>query len=585
MNPVILRPYQEEAVQAIMESMVKDRFLLLQMATGAGKTIVFCELIKRILEQYQMRICVLAHRRELVQQNADKLLKVWPDAPVGIACASLNGNANLDAPVVVGSIQTLANRLGSTAPFHLVIVDEAHRIPSVNKPSQYLSFLGTMQSYFPDLRVLGVTATPFRLGLGYIYGDKCKRDARPWFDRLHYRIGIQELQDLGFLCGIRAKEARNIDSDLRGISKSGGDFNLGELSDLMSREIHVGSAVQAYREYGEGRQHVVVFCCTIDHAAKVKDAFASSGYVSGIVHSELSLDDRDRTLGEYEAGRINVLVNVGVLQEGWDSPKTDCIILCRPTMSPALYVQQIGRALRIHPGKEDMLILDLSGNITRHGSPDAPKIIIPGTAESKDSSTSDGAGVKKCPKCKEYCGSRMSECPSCGYLFVIEQHESVQMRDVKWKRPEVLSLDVSSIEPSYFTSKAGNKMLKLSILTDIRNIQHNPIHRHCKKCKSSELMTFTLTENIIHHGKYTCSKCGLFNFWVSKPIPVSLYHFLDIEGNASGYGRMKAKAWWRQFGDDPVPETISEALGRWDELELPDSIRVVEDGRYLRWVV
>lgn len=352
-----LRPYQEEAIETVIRAMCSDRYVLLQAATGAGKTILFSDLIRRFLKDYQMRIAVLAHRRELITQVSDKLRKVWPDAPIGLACASVTNDVDTDAPVVIGSIQTLSRRLGKTSPFDLVIIDEAHRLPPRNQKSQYRTFLTRMEEHYPGLRVLGVTATPYRLGVGYIYGNLCKPGVENWFPDLHYKVGIGTLMDAGYICGIRAKEAENIEAELAGIRTSGGEYNISDLSDLMSREVHVGSAVKAYQQYGEDRRHVVVFCVTIEHAEKLLEAYREAGYTAGCVHSGMTLEERDRTLADYESGRIRILTNVGVLQEGWDSPQTDCIMLCRPTKSPALYVQQIGRALRIHPGKEDMLIL------------------------------------------------------------------------------------------------------------------------------------------------------------------------------------------------------------------------------------
>lgn len=546
---ITLRPYQEEAIETIMASMLQDRYMLLQAATGAGKTIIFSELIKRLLKEFRMRIAVLAHRRELIIQTADKLRKVWPGVPLGIACAGVTGNINLHSPVVVGSIQTLATRANRTAPFHLIILDEVHRLPAKNKESQFRQFLDKMESNFSDLRVLGVTATPYRLAHGYIYGTECKPGFENWFSKLHFRIGIRDLQEQGFLCGVRAKEAENIEAELMGIRTTGGEYNLQDLSDLMSREVHVGSAVNAYREYGENRKHVVVFCVTIEHAKLVRHAFQEAGLSTGCVHSEMTLQERDRVLADYESGKLRILTNVGVLQEGWDSPQTDCIILCRPTKSPALYVQQIGRALRIHPGKEDMLILDLSGNIHTHGDPDNPQIKIPGISKK-----APPPATKTCPQCKGIVLATAKECRcivlspegiarECGYQWpapeLVERNEPVVLVDVQWKAPEQRYLKIEDIEPVEYESKAGNKMLKLFV-----------------------------------HGSLNGGK-----------LPKRLMDFLDFEGNASEYGRKKARMFWRQLGgDEPPPDTIQEALERFDELTVPEEVKVREDGPYLKIV-
>jgi len=536
---VVLRPYQEAAVDAIVSASFTDRFILLQLSTGGGKTIIFSELIRRWLQEYRMRILVLAHRKELIEQAADKLRKVWPKAPIGIACASVSSHADLFQPVVIGSVQTVTNRLGKCPPFHLVIIDEAHRLPPRDKESQYRKLITKMEEYYPQLRVLGVTATPYRLGHGYIYGSRCRPGATNWFNKLHFSIRLSDLQEQGYLVPMRAKEMVDIDGELRRIRTSGGDWNLGDLSELMSRERHVGSAVHAYREYGEGRRHVVVFCVTIAHAERVRDAFRAAGYDAECIHSEMPMDERARILEAFDAGRLHILCNVGVLTEGWDCTRVDCILLCRPTKSPGLHVQIVGRGLRPHPGKENLLVLDLSGNVRRHGDLDEPAVVVPG-AQSSRGARDDGPPMKTCPSCFSVVPAASMECQECGHIWPREEenenNDPVVMREVT-KGP--WSLQVVEILPRYHVSRRGNPMLKLII---------------------------TASEN-------------------GSIIPTTFYHFMDIEGRGSSYGRAKAaRLWLRLGGREPVPETISEAIQRFDELRWPDEVAVVQKGRYLNVV-
>jgi DNA repair protein RadD len=249
---ISLRTYQQEMINTAITSLIQDNNCLIQGATGCGKSIVFSGLVKQLLANYpKMRIAILAHRLELIQQAQDKLLKVWFDAPIGIACASANSKKETDMPITIGSIQTLVNHAATTAPFHLIIIDEAHVMPPANVDSQYKQWLDTMKDYNKDVRLLGFTATPFRLSHGYIFGYKCKEGAVNWFSKLNYKIGIRELQAKGYLCGYRAKAIVDIGNDLDRIKTTGGEFNLSELSELMSNITHVGSAVKAFKEYGE----------------------------------------------------------------------------------------------------------------------------------------------------------------------------------------------------------------------------------------------------------------------------------------------------------------------------------------------
>lgn len=242
---VALRPYQQDALDSVLAAVKTERSVLLQAATGAGKTILFSALVKACMERYQMRIGILAHREQLVRQARDKLLKVWPDGKdkIGIACKTASSSVELGRPVVIGSPQTLVRRIGETPAVHLLIVDECHRLPPADAKSQYRTLVEALRGYYPEMRLLGVTATPYRLGHGYIYGDRCRAPEQNWFQSLCYSIGTSDLQEQGYLVPLRIFAAA--EPDLSGVSTSKGEFNLAQLSDRMSEGVHVHGAVQA----------------------------------------------------------------------------------------------------------------------------------------------------------------------------------------------------------------------------------------------------------------------------------------------------------------------------------------------------
>jgi len=529
---IVLRQYQQEALDTIISAIPVQNNILTMAATGAGKTIIFCKLIESLLSQWpKIRIGILAHRRELIGQAQDKLIKVWPQAPIGIACASTGVSVDTERPVVIGSIQTLVRRVEETEPFDIIIVDEAHRIPPMNKKSQYQIWLSAMKKYNPNVRVLGFTATPFRLGHGYIYGDIKKPENENLFQSLSYRIGIKKLQDLNYLTQYRAKEVVNIQSELKSVRVSG-DFNIRDLSDVMSKQEHVGSAVSAVEKYAPDRKRIVVFCVTIDHAEKVKKAF---GGQAAAVHSKMPLAQRDMILRQFEAGRIRVLCNVGVLTEGWDSPAVDCVVMCRPTKSAALYVQMIGRGLRPHPDKTDVLILDLSSNCSVHGDPDSPHVPIPNRNGNSDPI------FKCCPQCFELNPVGAKICKSCGYEWPVEvkeQNGTPEMKDVIFNRkPESMVMEIQHSTIEDFISKKGNRMLKLSLA-----------------CR--------LPDSVVTN-------------WVNE--------FFDFEGNASGWTKGKARRVWGALVGTEPPESVDEAMNRQGELimSLPDKIEVIEKGKWM----
>jgi len=530
------RPYQAQALDDVFRAMVEEPFVLLQAATGAGKTILFSELVKQCLLRWRMRVLILAHRELLVRQSYDKLVKVWPEAAfnVGLACASA-GQVELGRPVTIGSPQTLANRLGDTPPVDLIIIDEAHRVPPAGAESQYQAVLDTMRGYRPNMRVLGVTATPFRLGHGLIYGKACKRGARNWWPRLHSRIGIADLVELGYLAPYRGKAAVELGEELAGVKKSAGDYNLQALGDMMGREVHIQSAVKAYEDYGEGRAHVVAFCVVITHAQRLAEAFNAAGHRAVVVHSQMTHEERQRAMADFEEGRAKIICNVGVLTEGWDCTAVDCVLMCRPTMSPALWVQMVGRALRVHPGKADALVLDLSDNWLKHGDPDDPTIEVP-TGGKAPKKTEPRAKI--CPECQSIAPPAASVCPQCGHEWkvqVVEVARRLEMRPLA-DSPRPLRIVEARAEP--FTSRAGNKLLRLTL---------------------------------------ACREAG-------NVMTTFVHHYWDVEGRASDVGRIKAQSLWRNFGAGPPPQTVEEAILRFGQVRLPPTVMVKPNGKFLNVV-
>lgn len=407
------RPYQEEAVQSVLQGFDHEDFCLVQAATGAGKTIIFSLVIQRWLKAHPgTRIAVLAHRRELVAQARDKLRKVIPDLDPGIACSSLERKRNLDTPVTIGTIQTLA-RCALHQPFDLIIIDEVHRLPTRNRRSQFGTFLDQMRDLKATLKVLGVTATPFRLGHGNIYGSRCPNPGANWFPKRHYHINIDTLQEEGFLSPFTTMVAADqLQEDLRSCAlDSFGEYDAKDLEKAVIKREHLNSAVQTLMAHAQDRRSIVIFCVSIPHADRLVEALQEEGILAASVHSEQDLKEREHTLEAFNRGEVRILTNVGVLTEGWDAPRADCVMLCRPTLSPALYVQMVDRGLRTFPGKRDCLVLDLVGNYERHGSVRAPRVQVPGLPEEPTQrKTQDD---RTCPHCKEVIALRSLTCPHC----------------------------------------------------------------------------------------------------------------------------------------------------------------------------
>ena len=270
-----LRPYQSRALGTLTRRALTHQFLLLQAATGAGKTVMFCALARYYYENWHMRCLILAHRAILVRQAMDKLLKGWEgtgvQASMGFMCASVSKSCDTDAGVIVGSPQTVHNHLGELPRVDVVIIDECHRLGPKNVSSVYGDVIRSILSRRPGARVFGVTATPYRLGQGYIYGSTAADGSEPWWPELDSRISMNELQRQGYLAPLRARTCGTLRRDLASVNiMRTGEYDERALAELMCRSLQLESAVKAFREYASDRKAAVAFCCTIQHAVLLK---------------------------------------------------------------------------------------------------------------------------------------------------------------------------------------------------------------------------------------------------------------------------------------------------------------------------
>lgn len=340
-----LRPYQQEARESVENEWNKGvQRTLLVLPTGCGKTIVFAKVTEDCVRTGD-RVLILAHRGELLDQAADKLLK-----STGLKCATEKAEEScLDSffRVAVGSVQTLMrqSRLNRFAPdyFGTIIIDEAHHAIS----DSYQRIL----QYFSGAKVLGVTATPDR-------GDM--KNLGSVFDSLAYEYSLPQAIREGYLCPIKALTIP-LQMDLTGVGMQSGDFKAGDL----------GTALDPYLEQiADEMQKIclnrktVVFLPLVKTSQKFRDILNSHGFHAAEVNGESK--DRAEILADFDASKYNVLCNSMLLTEGWDCPSVDCIVVLRPTKVRGLYSQMVGRGTRLCPGKEHLLLLDFLWLTERH---------------------------------------------------------------------------------------------------------------------------------------------------------------------------------------------------------------------------
>lgn len=371
------------------------------MPTGSGKSIVIAELCRDALQRWpETRVLMLTHQKELIEQNAEKLRTLWPDAPLGIYSASI-GRRQLDQITFAG-IQSVRSRAKDIGHVDIIVIDECH-LCSHNDTGSYRRLINELLAINPSLRIIGFSATPYRLGHGLI------TEKPALFDDLIEPTDVRELIKAGHLAPLKSKHTE-LTYDTAGIHKRGGDFIESELSERVNTTAQNVSVVEEIILRGRERKTWLIFCAGVDHAYAVAEQIRACGISCDTVTGETAKADRERMLEEFKAGRLRALTNANCLTTGVDVPGIDLVAMLRPTASPGLYVQMAGRGLRIAPSKTDCLILDFAGVVAMHGPLTDVQMPQPGKPTGE-------APVKACPECAELIHLSFMVCPECGYEF------------------------------------------------------------------------------------------------------------------------------------------------------------------------
>lgn len=361
-NLIELRPYQIECLKAIADSSSRRRAIVIP--TGGGKTIIFASYAL----SNDLKTLILAHRCELIYQTRDAFLSLVPESSVGIVMGDQN---ETDAQITIASIQTLArrNRLRQLpTDYDLVVCDEAHHAvaDSYLRVFYRYGFLdmyacgienakGLSPHYYPDRTLLGVTATPERT-------DKESLDAI--FDEVVYRLSIADLIP-DYLSDFRCVVC-DAGVDISHVGSVAGDLNTGQLGQALSEGGLLDGLPDVIIQRLSDRQHILIFLPNVASAKEATDILNAAGISTGCVLGSTPSEERKQTLCDFQNGKLRVLVNCMVLTEGFDCPCIDALIVARPTKSPLLIQQMIGRGLRVAPGKKDCLILDLAFKRRQH---------------------------------------------------------------------------------------------------------------------------------------------------------------------------------------------------------------------------
>ena len=400
-----LRNYQREAVDSVYSYFYANSGNpLIVVPTAGGKSLILAAFIQEVLFQWpDQRLMVLTHVRELIEQNYQELVKLWPLAPAGIYSAGLKRRES-DAQVLFAGIQSIHNRAKEIGDCDLILVDEAHLVGR-SSGTMFRRFFNDMMTINDQLKVIGLTATHYRMDSGLL----TEGDDRLFTD-VAYEVPVKRLIDEGWLAPLITKAPRT-ELDVSGVHTRGGDFIPGELATAVDRIEINAAAVQEIINYGRDRKSWLIFCTSVHHAYHIRDVLREQDVVAEAITGETNSLDREYILGEFKAGHVRAVTNCDILTTGFNHPGVDLIAFLRPTQSTGLYVQMAGRGMRNAPDKENCLILDFAGNIQRHGPID---LVTPKNPK-KDGDGS--APVKTCPRCRSIIFAGYQSCPDCGFEF------------------------------------------------------------------------------------------------------------------------------------------------------------------------
>lgn len=444
-----LRPYQQKSIDLLYDWLGKNNGNpCMVLPTGAGKSVVIAEFVKSAVQSWpNTRVLMLTHVKELIEQNSDKMRKIWPNAPFGIYSASL-GRRELSEPITFAGIQSIHRRAYELGHVDLVLIDECHTVGHKDE-GIYRDFLRELATINPSIRIIGFTATPYRLGHGLI------TDKPAIFDDILEPTTIVELQALGFLAKLRSKDTKT-HFDLAGVHKRGGEYIESELQAAVDTNDNNQAVCTEIILRAEGRKSWLLFCAGVDHSHHVAEILRNNGVSCETVTGDTPKQERDRILQDFKAGKITAITNANVLTTGFDAPNVDLIAFLRPTESHSLYVQMAGRGFRLKDHTDHCLILDFAGLIERHGPITGINI------ESKNGEEKE-PGVppsKICPQCDEIILAQVRICPACEYEFPPpEKKELVHHND------DIMGQEALEMVPTYWdwqiqkSRKSGLDML------------------------------------------------------------------------------------------------------------------------------
>jgi len=520
------RYYQREAIDSIYRYFAEAQGNpLIAMPTGTGKGVVIALFLYEVFRQWpNQRVMILTHVKELIKQNVEKTLEVWPTAPIGVYSAGLDQRQTIN-PIIFGGAQSVVNCVELFGHRDLLIIDEAHLV-NPDAETRYQKIIAKLREINPYLKVIGLTATWYRMGQGLLTQGGL-------FTDIAYNIcdtaGFTRLLADGYLSPPIPKQTAT-KLDLANVGMSNGEYNLTQLQAEIDKADINGSAVREMCQHAHDRKSWLIFCSGIEHAEHISGILNSFGVSCAAVHSKIKGKERDERIQAFQTGELRAVTNNNVLTTGFDYAPIDFIGMLRPTMSPGLWVQMIGRGTRPAPGKANCLVLDFARNTQRLGPIDDPVIPRPPGMGGGE------APVKLCDACGCYNHTRAQFCVSCGMEFAFEQ-KIFRAADTR----EILSTGMPQIERyvvdrlvyvRHVARKSGVTNIKVSYYCGLQSFSEYvsfdhkgfALHRAHEWWRQRSAETPPLSTDLALAQLHTLRTPTAIKVWVNRPHPEILSH-------------------------------------------------------------
>jgi DNA repair protein RadD len=562
-----LRDYQQEAVDAVFaywdrapSTLERPASPLVVMPTGSGKSPTIGETVRRLVQEMDCRVLVATHRAELIKQDVKAIRSVWLDAPIGIYSASL-GRKEI-AQITVAGVQSISRQARKLGHIDVMVIDEAHLIPPTSS-EHYGKLIEALRKVNPDMRLIGYTATPFRLGQGYL-----TQGEGAVFTAIAIDVPIRRLIEAGYLAPV-VTQFVSAKIDTSKVSKTAGEFNLKELGVVSDTdEINEAVANNVRAAFDAGRTSAIVFAANLEHAARLRNELQMRGVSCEVVEGDTPQETRDAIYTKFKARKLQCICSCEVLTTGFDAPVVDVVALVRATLSPALYVQMVGRETRpiyedgFDPDadgctaeqrlasmarglKPNALLLDYGGNIDRHGPIDEVRV--------KPKRGTGEAPVKTCEGCLAQCAAGCRVCPHCGKEFPPPEPKS--------------KLEEKASEKAVLSFMARQEPPRKEVVGSVE------WSKHFKRVPDGETATPTLRID------YLSPKKGALSY--ERRVASEWLCFDHDEGS---YARKKAERWWDDNVGCRQPESVDDAIALLDfgYMAKVTQVTLVKDGKYDR---